>query len=898
MKKFIQFLFLILVIAINANANNINKPISSQYGFIENKGQIIDQNNNPNPSVLYLYNGNGLRVQLRKDGFSYEVINTIKTPKAIIDERPKGKFVSQADSFYITYQTHRVDINFKDGNKNATLKSYQPANDFINYYTTGTSEEGVTNVHHYQKVVYENVYPNIDIEFVLNDAANRGKFKYNFIVKPNGNLADIKLAFLGANRTSLNQAGNILIETAYGNIEENIPLSYVINENNTHSTIKANFMVFDNNIYSIKAENYNHNQTLVIDPTNWATYFGQSGDNIGAEIATDDSGNVIITGSTQSGSAIATIGAHQTVFGGITHDAFISKFNSNGTLLWATFYGGSGYEMGRGIVTDSVGNIILTGQTGSSNAIVTIGAHQTTLGGGTFDAFVAKFNSNGVRQWATYYGGNNNDVGYGITIDANENIIIVGQTFSSNVIATIGAHQTVYGGAGDAFVAKFNSNGIRLWATYFGGTNADKGNGIITDTSGNIIITGQTNSTNGITTTGTHQTLNGGGSFDAFIAKFNSNGIRQWATYYGGSNSDSGEGIIKDTLGNIIITGYTNSTNSIATIGAHQTSFGGVYDAFIAKFNANGIRQWGTYYGGSNEDDGYGITSDVNANIIITGDAGSLSSITTTGAHQTTFGGGNSDVFIAKFNTNGIRQWATYYGGSDNDYSIGITTDLSGNIIITGATLSTNGIATFGSYQTIHGGDQDVYIAKYSNKGTLPVKLISFNATLANEKVNCTWETASEINNDYFTIERSKDGNGFESLGNVKGQGNSNSNTRYSYIDNNPFSGISYYRLKQTDFDGKYTYSDIKKVGLDKELGSEISLYYENNNPIVKINSLTESNTIIELINLNGTKLLSNEQQIIKGENTFAINGNIMAGLYLIKVQVENEVKCFKVWIR
>lgn len=85
---------------------------------------------------------------------------------------------------------------------------------------------------------------------------------------------------------------------------------------------------------------------------------------------------------------------------------------------------------------------------------------------------------------------------------------------------------------------------------------------------------------------------------------------------------------------------------------------------------------------------------------------------------------------------------------------------------------------------------------------------------------------------------------------------------------------------------------------MDKGLASKISLYYDNNNPIVKINSLTESNTIIELINLNGTKLLSNEQPIINGENTFAIDGNITPGLYLLKVQMENEVKYFKVWIR
>ncbi|MFA9212221.1 MAG: SBBP repeat-containing protein [Candidatus Methylacidiphilales bacterium] len=899
MKKFIQFLFLILVIAINANANNINKPISSQYGFIENKGQIIDQNNNPNPSVLYLYNGNGLRVQLRKDGFSYEIINTIKTPKTIIDKVPHGKFASEADSFDISYQIHRVDINFKDGNKNATLKPYQPANDFINYYTTGTSEEGVTNVQHYQKVVYENVYPNIDIEFVLNDAANRGKFKYNFIVKPNGNLADIKLAFLGANRTSLNQAGNILIETAYGNIEENIPLSYVINNNNSHSTIKANFTALDNNIFGLNAENYNHNQTLVIDPTNWATYYGGSGEEYGNEIETDTSGNCFIIGYTTSINAIATSGAHQSIIGG-SGDVFIAKLNAIGTRLWGTYYGGSSADDGRGITIDAGGNIIIVGFTYSSLSIASLGSHQTAYGGSS-DAFLAKFNTNGIRQWATYYGGSSTEQCQGVTTDFIGNILITGASFSTNSIATSGAHQQVNNGGPsssgfDAFIAKFNSNGVRQWGTYYGGYDKDYGTDIKTDNSGNVILIGWTFSNTFIASSGAHQTVYGD-SGDAYIVKFNSLGVRQWATYFGGSNNDYGNGIATDASGNILITGCTNSTNAIATTGSHQLLKGVNQDAFIAKFNTSGIRQWGTYYGGSGYDDGNGITSDANGNIMIVGSTQSATSITTTGSYQAILGG-FYDAFIAKLNTSGIRLWGTYYGGSNFDYGYGITTDISGNIIITGGTLSTNGIATFGSFQTIHGGDQDVYIAKYSNTGTLPIKLLSFTATLANENVHCTWETASEINNDYFTIERSKDGNGFEAVGNIKGQENSNRNMHYSYTDYNPFSGISYYRLKQTDFDGKYTYSEIKKVGLDKELASKISLYYDNNNPIVKINSLTKSNTIIELINLNGTKLLSNEQPIINGENTFAINGNITAGLYLLKVQVEDEVKYFKVWIR
>jgi hypothetical protein len=897
MKNHLLLVFFVLLMALNANANNINKPVSSQYGFIENKGQIIDQNNKPNPNVLYLYNGNGLRVQLRKEGFSYEVINTIKTPKTIIDKVSHGKFYSEADSFDITYQTHRVDINFKEGNKYARLKPYQPASDFINYYTTGTSEVGVTNVHHYQKIVYENVYPNIDIEFVLNDAANRGKFKYNFIVKPNGNLADIKLAFLGANRTSLNQAGNILIETAYGNIEENIPLSYVINNNNSHSTIKANFITLDNNIYGIKAENYNHNQTLVIDPTNWSTYYGGSGSDYGMDIVADVNGNIVATGYTNSTSAIATVGAYQTIFGGGSIDVFLAKFNAIGVRQWATYFGGNGNDSGNGITTDSSGNITMIGSTTSTFNIASFMALQGGYGGGSGDAFLARFNTNGVRLSSTYYGGSNNDVGVAITTDANGNTLIIGNTSSTNSIATVGVHQTVLGGgSNDVFIAKFDNGGFRQWATYYGGNGEDIAMDITTDVSGNIIISGRTTSTNDITTSGVHQTLFGG-NYDAFIVKFNTNGVRQWATYYGGSAVDDGKGIATDINSNIIITGTTSSANAIATVGSHQPILNGT-DAFIAKFNANGIIQWGTYFGGSATDDGKGIATDASGDIIIIGQTVSTNLIATLGAHQTMHGGGWDDVFIVKFNTNGVRQWATYFGGSATDIATEIATDMNGNIIITGRSESTNAIATTGAQQIIFGGVSDAFIAKFNTNGTLPVKLLSFNAILANGKVNCAWETASEINNDYFTLERSKDGNSFEAVGNVKGQENSNRNIRYSYTDNNPFSGISYYRLKQTDFDGKYAYSPIKKVGSTEKLATEISLYYENNNPIVKINSLVESYANMELINLNGIKLFTNEQSIIKGENTFAIDGNITRGLYLLKVQVEDEVKYFKVWLR
>ena len=896
MKKYIQLAAYILALVCSTSASNINKPISAQYGFIENKGQMIDQNNKPNPHVLYLYNGNGLHVQLRKDGFSYEVMNMVKTPKAVIDITPTSKFATQADSFDITYQIHRVDINFKGSNKSALLKPYEPAKDYINYYTTVTPEEGITYVHHFKKVVYENVYPNIDIEFVLNDASNKGKFKYNFIVKPHANLADIQLEFIGANRTSLTKEGNILIETAYGNLEENIPLSYVINDNNAQTPIHANFKVLASNIFGISAENYNHNQTLVIDPVNWATYYGGSSDEIGFGVATDASGNISITGYTLSTNSITTIGAHQTTIGG-NKDAFIANFNANGIRQWATYYGGSGIDEGAGTAIDASGNILVTGITLSSTAIATPGAHQTILGGGS-DAYIAKFNTNGIRQWATYFGGSSDESGRGIATDASGNIFLTGLTNSSNAIATVGAYQTTTGGTSATFIAKFNTSGVRQWATYYGGSGNDDGRGVTVDGSGNIIMLGITNSTNAISTTGAHQTVYGGGSYDAYIAKFNTNGVRQWATYFGGSSTDEGRGIATDASGNILIAGYTVSSTAIATVGAHQTikSTGG--DAFIAKFNSSGVRQWASYYGGDGQDQGKGVASDLSGNIILTGYAGSYDGIATIGAHKTTYTG-YTEAFIAKFNGSGVRQWGTYFGGDSDEGGNGIVTDVNGNVIIIGNTSSTSAIATSGVHQTIYGGGSvDAFIAKFDQNGMLPVKLISFNAVLNNKKVNCTWETASEINNDYFTLERSNDGGDFESIATIKGKGNSSVASHYNFTDYAPLAGTSYYRLKQTDYDGKYTYSDIQKVGSTEQLDEKIALHYVNHNPIINIHAAAESMATLELIGLNGIPLFTQKQPVQLGENSFAINGNWNTGLYVLKVQLEDNVAVFKVWMK
>ena len=482
----------------------------------------------------------------------------------------------------------------------------------------------------------------------------------------------------------------------------------------------------------------------------WGTYYtgtGQvwpNGEEKGNSCITDAAGNVYMVGFTSSNSDIATAGAHQTVYAGGPivfgtggYDAFLVKFNSSGVRQWATYYGGSQDDMGISCAVDASGNVYMIGSTSSTSGIATAGAHETTIN----DGFLVKFDSNGVRQWGTYFEGNGN----ACTTDASGNIYIVGLTNSTSGIATAGAHQTVMSGSGDAFLVKFNSSGVKQWGTYFGGASSgasgmEKGLSCATDALGNVYMTGHTPSTSGIATAGAHQTIYGGSSTDAFLVKFNSSGVIQWGTYYGGEGVDIGYSCATDASGNVYMAGDAQQQNlpasGISTIGAHQSAYGGGYsDGFLVKFDSNGLRQWGTYYGGSLLDVSFSCATDASGNVYMSGETQSPNGIATSGAHQTTVDG----AFLVSFNSSGVRQSGTYYGGIKNV----CTTDASGNVYMTGYTQSNSGIATAGAHQTANGnnGYNDAFLVKFNGisvgiNETINDKLFSIYPNPAQSIVN------------------------------------------------------------------------------------------------------------------------------------------------------------------
>jgi hypothetical protein len=351
---------------------------------------------------------------------------------------------------------------------------------------------------------------------------------------------------------------------------------------------------------------------------------------------------------------MATSNGHQPTYGG-NGDAFLARFDSDGQLLWSTFYGGVGTDDANTCAVDNAGNVYMCGDAGSTGNIATGGAHQTSKGSSFTSPFLVKFNTAGVRQWGTYYSGGFGRA-YNCSTDKFSNVYLAGTAGNATgtLIATPGTHQQAYaGGTGsDCFLAKFNTSGVRQWGTFYGGEKDDSPAMCFVDSVGNVFLPGSTASSNSISTPGTHQTTFAGGASDGFLVKLNPSGQRIWGTYYGGAGSD-GIGGLMDKSGNILICGSTDSGSGtlIATPGTYQPSYGGgASDVFVAKLSSTGQRLWGSYYGGSGNDYGSLAGLDITNQLFIAGSTNGLSGISSAGSHQPVNGGGLSDAFLVKFN--------------------------------------------------------------------------------------------------------------------------------------------------------------------------------------------------------------------------------------------------------
>lgn len=359
----------------------------------------------------------------------------------------------------------------------------------------------------------------------------------------------------------------------------------------------------------------------------WATQFGGTGSDTGRGITTDTSGNVYITGQFSS---TATFGSITLTSAG-SNDIFVVKLDTTGMVLWASRFGGTGGDIGHSITTDTSGNVYITGEFRNT---ITFGS-TTLTSAGVADVFTVKLDAaTGTVLWATKLGGTGNDISYSITVDVLGNTYVTGQ-FAGTAI--FGSTTLISAGGADVFVVKFDTTGTVLWVSQFGGTGTDAGRGIVTDTSGNIYITGSFIDTVAFGS----ETFTSAGSNDAFVAKLNATGTILWASQFGDTGNDVGRGITIDTSGNVYVTGEFRDT--VAFDFTSLTSVGNA-DIFATKLDTTGTVLWATQFGGTANDFGFGMATDTSGNTYVTGDFNDTADF----GGFTLVSAGSGDVFIVK----------------------------------------------------------------------------------------------------------------------------------------------------------------------------------------------------------------------------------------------------------
>ncbi len=695
-------LFFICAILLAYSNSSAQKLPSNFSGFVENKGQIIDQNNNQNKDVLFLFSGKGIKIQLRKTGYSYELFSLDGAPINL-----NSKLQNPYDLLRTKININRLDIDFVGMNEATEVVSEIKNEDCFNYFISG---QEITNVNSFNKITYKNVFPKTDIEFIINQQ-NDSPFKYNIVLNPGADIENVKFLVKGASAIII-ENGDIALLTPAGIINETIPHSYYSISPDKNEVV--NFVV-KNNLVSFSAK-YNKSEKFVIDPSTnriWGTYYGGPSLDYCTATDIDNQNNVYITGYTLSATNIATSGVYQSTIGG-SFDIYLAKFNSSGARIWATYFGSSSVEAAYAMCVSATGNIYLCGDTFSTSGVATVGAHQTVYGGGVDDALLVKFDSTGQLSWATYCGGLFHDIASGVVEDKDGNVIITGHSESATGIATIGSYNNSYAGGYDVFVVKFDSTGVRQWGTYYGDFDIDEAYAIDCDISNNIYVGGFTTSSSSIATASGHQT-GYSSQQDGFVAKFNPSGTTlMYGTYYGGLGNDQVTSLKLDPGGNIFIVGNTTSNTNIASAGAYQSTIGSADDGFVARFNSLGVRQWGTYFGGNDVDYIADLVFDTNENLLFCGSTLSTNIISTNDAYQSNLAVINLyDSYFERFDKSGIREHGTYFGGSSNDHGRGITMDDLGKVYIAGETSSVDSIASAGAFNTVWAGGDDAFLAKF-----------------------------------------------------------------------------------------------------------------------------------------------------------------------------------------
>ncbi|MCP4215555.1 MAG: hypothetical protein GY765_12955 [bacterium] len=679
--------------------------------FITNKGQVNEQAKFYAKASRYtlwlttagLVFDSSRRVREGKEGAKGELP---KTP--VIG---KEKFARDVSRFV-----------FLDANKSPEMVSIDESELKVNYFRGKDKSKWYCDVPTSQAVLYKSLYKNIDLKVY----GLEKQIEYDWLVKPAGDPGSIRFEYKNVKGSRIDDEGNLLIETDFGELMHKKPESYQFAAEGSRGgskdreTVNVAFKKIAENTYGFEVGAYDGSRELIIDPVvlAYSTYLGSSEWDNGKGIAVDASGIVYVTG-TAFGTDFPTLNAYRPQTGGC--DAFITKLdptkNGAASLLYSTYLG-QWDTYGIAIAVDAGGIIYVTGWTYFMN-FPTLNQYQTHQG--EIDGYVAKLDTtkSGAAGllYSTCLGGSGIDRSMSIAVDSGGKVYVTGYTESAD-FPTFNQYQTFQGGR-DVFVSRLDTTksgtASLLYSTCLGGDAYDTGEGIVIDPSGNAYVTGSTASV-GFPTLNQYQTYQGSG--DAFVTKLDptKSGAASllYSTYLGGEGWESAKCIAIDAGGNVYLSGETRSTD-FPTLNGYQ-AYGGNEDAFVTKLDLTksgaSCLLYSTYMGGAEEDSGLGIALGAGGTVYVAG--GTYSADFPIFKQYLPYQGtdtSNFNTFVAGLDTTksgaAAILYSTYLGTITEGR--GIAADAAGNVYVTG--LTGHLLPALNQYQTWQGSG-DAFMAK------------------------------------------------------------------------------------------------------------------------------------------------------------------------------------------
>jgi uncharacterized protein (TIGR03437 family) len=484
---------------------------------------------------------------------------------------------------------------------------------------------------------------------------------------------------------------------------------------------------------------YDPGKPLVIDPViSYATYVGGGEDEASMAIAVDAAGGAYITGATASAD-FPKQGGLPGVLKGVppTSDIFVTKLSPDGRgLVYSTYIGGTGGDIGLGIAVDSSGAAYVAGATTSADFPV-VRAIQPFRGGPDelpTDAFVLKLNGAGSSlTYSTYLGGTGGDLARAIAVDSQGSAYVTGITSSSGFPILSPFQAALRGGDPldlDAFVTKLNATGAGLiYSTFLGGTRGDIGSGIAVDASGAAYVTGVTYSPDFPVMNAMQSGLRG--SADAFVTKLAPSGLElAFSTLLGGDAYDAGLAVALGPSGDPYVAGVTGSPNFPIVNGAQQ-SMGSAdelgADAFVSRLSPDGAAlAYSTYLGGGGTDVAMSIAVGPDGSAFVAGESDSPD-FPGVARLQTTVAG-RSDAFLTRLNAAGSAlSYSTLLGGGGDDTAAAVAVDGAGNLFVTGSSMSGDLPVSAGAFQPAARGRADALVMKVI-EGSSPPRLVTVSS--------------------------------------------------------------------------------------------------------------------------------------------------------------------------